>query len=45
MLPFLNVFGHDVPMYGVMMMARRGEMRMQSVTELFSRLSGVDFMA
>ncbi|MBE5799096.1 MAG: TetR/AcrR family transcriptional regulator [Clostridiales bacterium] len=34
-----------VGMYGVMMMARRGEMRMQSVTELFSRLSGVDFMA
>ena len=34
-----------VGMYGVLMMARRGEMDMQSATELFLRMSGVDLAA
>lgn len=34
-----------VGMYGVLMMARRGEMNMESVGEMFARLAGVDFLA
>ena len=34
-----------VGMYGVLMMARRGEMNMESVAEMFSRLSGVNLAA
>ena len=34
-----------VGMYGVLMMARRGEMNMESVGEMFSRLSGVNLVA
>ena len=34
-----------VGMYGVLMMARRGEMTMENTAEMFSRLSGVDLTA
>ena len=34
-----------VGMYGVLMMARRGEMNMESVAEMFSRITGVDLAA
>jgi len=34
-----------VGMYGVLMMARRGEMDMASVSEMFARLSGVNLAA
>lgn len=34
-----------VGMYGVLMMARRGEMSMESAGEMFSRLSGVNLVA
>ena len=34
-----------VSMYGVLMMARRGEMDMKSVAEMFSRVSGVNLVA
>ena len=34
-----------VSMYGVLMMARRGEMDMKSVAEMFSRMSGVNLVA
>jgi len=34
-----------VGMYGVLMMARRGEMCMDSVSEMFSRIAGVDLVA
>ena len=34
-----------VGMYGVLMMARRGEMNMESVSEMFARLSGVNLAA
>lgn len=34
-----------VGMYGALMMARRGEMTMESVAEMFSRLTGVELVA
>ena len=34
-----------VTLYGVLMMARRGEMDMKSVAEMFSRVSGVNLVA